>query len=284
MTVRDATALTAFSRCEQEGDYRYNRHFASARDEDAPHFGAILHTFRNEYFLREDADAAVSAAKDAWGAYTPADGEKRTWPLAETMMRAYAEHVGPPSARGFKVLAGEQPISDAASGYGGILDALIEVNGELAVDDLKSTGLFPSEAFSRQYEMSNQISGYLDLAEVATGKPVNQAWIEVWSIPRAAKPDWPNCFKRFGPIYYSASLRAELRTLRSNALALADQIQRGLHAPKMNPNACFRYNRLCPFFNACKSDPDIREAVIQSRLAAGEWVEKEWDFTKRGTE
>ena len=276
--------MASLARCQAEFDYRYNRHLTSARDEDAPHFGAILHVFRNAYFLREDADAAVQAAKDAWGNYAPEEGEKRTWALAEAMMRAYADVVGPPSARGFKVLMGEQPISDEAEGYGGILDALIEVNGELAVDDLKTTGLYPSEAFARQYELSNQLGGYLDLAERATGKACNQAWVEVWSIPRAAKPDWPNCFKRFGPIYYSATLRAEIRELRHAALAQAAALEHGTQAPRMQPGACFRFNRLCTFFAACKADADVREAVIASRLAAGEWVEKPWDFQHRGSE
>lgn len=52
----------------------------------------------------------------------------------------------------------------------------------------------------------------------------------------------------------------------------------------MNPGACFRYNKLCTFFDACKADVDVRAGVIQSRLASGMWVERTWNFTKRGNE
>ena len=286
MTVtRDATALASLARCEVEHDYRYNLHYASARDEDAPHFGSILHVGRNEYFLHEDAGAALQAMRDAWGAYVPEPGEHRTLELAIAMLAAYATNVGPPSARGFKVIAGEQAITSTTEAYGGVLDALIEINGELAVDDLKTTGLGPSDAFAKQYEFSAQIAGYLDLGEEATGKSLNQAWIETWFIPRAKAPDWSKCFKRFGPIYYEAGTRAVLRELRHKQLERADVIARGLASPRMNPSACFRYNRLCPFFDACKAaEPGLREGIIASRLATGQWVEKAWDFTKRGNE
>lgn len=282
MTTRDATALACLTRCEQEFEYRYVLDYAGSRDEDAPHFGSTLHVGRNVYYLREDLAAAVEAMRGFWGTYEAGDREKRTLVLAEAMMRGYAEQVGPPSRRGFRVLASEQVILSEEGTYGGILDALIEVNGEIAIDELKTTGLNPSTAFGLQYELSPQIGGYFDLGERAAGKRVAHAWIEVWHIPRAAKPKWAECFTRYGPIYYAPSLRAELREIRHYWLYMAEAIARGLQAPRMNPNACFRYNRLCPFFSACKADVDIRPAVIQSRLAAGEWVVKPWDFTKRG--
>ena len=283
MTItRDATALASLARCEAEFEYRYNLHYASARDEDAPHFGAILHVARNEYFLHEDAGAAIQAMRDAWGAYVPQEGEYRTLELAVAMFGAYAVNVGPPSARGFKVLAGEHAITSPTEAYGGVLDALIEVNGELCIDDLKTTGLGPSEAFARQYEMSAQVSGYIDLAEEELQRSVSSAWVETWVIPRAKAPDWSKCFKRYGPIYYSPELRAQMREIRHRQLERADVIARGLASPRMNPSACFRYNRLCPFFDACKgAEPGLREGIIQSRLATGQWVEKAWDFTKR---
>ena len=81
---------------------------------------------------------------------------------------------------------------------------------------------------------------------------------------------------------YGVELRAQMREIRHRQLERADVIARGLASPRMNPSACFRYNRLCPFFDACKgAEPGLREGIIQSRLATGQWVEKAWDFTKR---
>ena len=279
--IYDATELDCWQRCEQEAFYRHVQHLSGTRDQDAPHAGSTLHVFRNDYFLREDVDAAVQAAKDFWGAYVPAEGEKRTWALLEAMMRAYHEFQGPPSKRGIKVLLGEQPVISEAEQHGGRIDAIEEIGGEIAVDDLKTSSGAMSIAALEAFDHNEQIAGYLDRAEELVDRPVAHAWIEHWFISYRKGGPEPGDFKRHGPVYYSSELRAELREHRRWMIERAETLRRGLRASRKNPFACKRFNSACLFLPVCKADLAVREGIIQSRLATGQWVEKAWDFTKR---
>jgi hypothetical protein len=285
MTARiyDATALGSLSRCEREFWLRHCRDLTGTRDEDAPHFGQVLHVGRDVFFRTESVALALRAMYDAWGEYESEQDEKRTLKLALDMMAKYAETVGPPSKRGFTVLHGEQPIVNASEQHGGIVDAIEDVGGELAVDDLKTSAMAVSASAMSAYDHNEQLAGYLDRAEEFVGRPVAHAWVEFWFVSFRKEGPKAEDFKRYGPIYYSESLKAELRALRHRRIELAERLRTGRQAPEANPFACVRYNRLCTFFSACKADLDVREAVIASRLAAGEWVEKAWDFQHRGS-
>lgn len=279
--IYDATELDCLARCEEEHSRRYIQHITSGRDADATHAGSILHIGRNEYFLHEDANAAVAAMRDAWGDYVPGSTEKRTLDVMVTMMLAYHEYVGPPSKRGFKVLLGEQPVVNEREQHGGRIDAIEECQQEIIVDDLKTSAMSMSAAALASFDHNEQIAGYLDRAEELVGRPVACAYIESWFISFRKEGPKAEDFKRHGPIYYADELRAEFRTRRHEMIEHGEALRRGLRAPRKNPFACRRYNGACMFLPACKSNLDMREAVVQSRLQAGEWVEKEWDFTKR---
>ena len=151
--------------------------------------------------------------------------------------------------------------------------------------DLKTTGMYVTADWQRSFEHSQQVAIQLDVLEATLGEPLAGFWLDAIHIRRDGAPK-PDDFSRYGPVAYSAELRAELREHRRRKAARAFDLRQYVNMyPEMvtkSPSACVRFNRLCPYFDVCHLDPKDREAKIAIALEKGELKEEIWNPKERG--
>ena len=180
-------------------------------------------------------------------------------------------------------------------GFCGVVDRVKQHESGLVVKDLKSTGLYVGEAWGAQWAQSAQAAGYLDLAEVTLNGGVLAStvsveprgafavtgfWAEAIHVDRRGYPKKED-FHEFGPFYYSAALREELRHVRTQAILRANELVAEPERAQKRTHSCFRFNSLCSLFRYCVSDPAEREARYEMALASGELVRRKWNPQQR---
>src|SRR2546429_350288 len=90
----------------------------------------------------------------------------------------------------WELVLNERYLESARLGYCGIVDRVVRWRGygKLYVSDLKTTGLYLSDAWPRSFAHSARIAGYLDLAEEALGEPLAGVFVDAIHLNRKGVP------------------------------------------------------------------------------------------------
>jgi len=306
----DFTQLDALSRCEVEFSYRYQQHLQRATPDASAHFGSAVHAGVRALFdgkpagTYEDEKDALFAVSEAW-----ADGcasEKKpylTLQYAHEVVKMYAKiygvggreadaldrvtgtdsgvHTQPVTSSPFSLVLNEHYLEWPERSLCGIVDRVVRsrVDGQFYVMDLKTTGLYLSQAWFEQWRHSLQAAIYLDLVERAlfdqSAEPVAGFWVDAIHVDRRGYPK-PEDFMRVGPFGYSPALRSELRGVVDVLVRRAQDLDQAAYEPLKNPRNCYRYNSLCSFFQFCTLEPADRADAMAMSVASGELVQEEW--------
>src|SRR5213080_3462696 len=219
-TYADHTQLACAERCEREFVYRYVQHWRSARLDASASFGQLVHDLVRQLYLGSaisDAPALGSALLDERKPHlTPA--------YATAIARMYASLYFPLTE--WTLVFNERYLESARLGSCGIVDRVVrwQGDGKLYVSDLKTTGLYISDAWLSSFAHSAQMAGYLDLAEEALGEPLAGVWVDAIHVNRKGKPERKD-FIRHGPLEYPLGLRDELRRERVERSARASVLR-----------------------------------------------------------
>jgi hypothetical protein len=191
----------------------------------------------------------------------------------------------------FELVLNEHYLEAPERSLCGIVDRVVrnKNDGQLYVCDLKTTGLSLSQAWFEQWRHSLQAAIYLDLVEhhfakfvesKVAAQPVAGFWVDAIHLDRRGYPKREN-FMRVGPFPYSAALREELRDVVDHLILRASQLEHGDQDPLKNPRSCSRYNSLCSYFQFCTLDPQDRADAVRMGLSSGDFVEEQWEPSKR---
>src|SRR5207302_2153779 len=101
----------------------------------------------------------------------------------------------------WELVLNERYLESARLGYCGIVDRVVrwKGDGKLYVSDLKTTGLYLSDAWLGSFGHSAQMAGYLDLAEEALGEPLAGVFVDAIHLNRKGVPKRED-FMRHGPL------------------------------------------------------------------------------------
>lgn len=277
----DNTALTALDRCEQEYVWRHVRHLAAPAS-PAAHFGQVVHAGIRA--LYDDADPE-QAVRDAWGvpelvAEMLAGGKKAhlTVELALQYVWLYHQEWMQPERMFTCVWNEGYAESETECGFPDRCVRSLN-DGLLYACDLKTTGMYPTAAWMRSFEHSQQVAMQLDILEATLKQPIAGFWLDAMHIGKG-RPVAAHLM-RHGPMVYSAALRAELRAQRALKAQRANDLQQYPQAALKSPSACVRYNSLCPYFDICQADVDRRDTLVQIALERGTLREDRWQPSKR---
>lgn len=281
----DFTSLDALARCEQEWSYHYQQHLASPTPDASAHFGMAVHAGVRALFddlpagTYEDEKDALFAVSEAW-ADGCANAKKPylTLKYAHEVVKMYATQHMP--NKQFELVMNEHYLAFPERYLDGIVDRVVrsKADEQLYVMDLKTTGLYLSQAWFEQWRHSLQAAIYLDLVEHELEAPlVAGFWADAIHVDRRGYPK-PEDFMRVGPFLYSDSLRQELRFVVSELVRQAQELDRKAsgRVPIKNPRSCFRFNQLCSFFRYCTTDKADRADAVAMSVASGELVAEEW--------
>src|SRR5207302_1306577 len=231
----DHTQLACAERCEREFVYRYVQHWRSARLDASASFGQLVHDLVRQLYLGSaisDVPALGSALLDERKPHlTPA--------YATAIARMYASLYFPLTE--WTLVLNERYLESARLGSCGIVDRVVrwQGDGKLYVSDLKTTGLYISDAWLGSFAHSAQLAGYMDLVEEACGEPVAGAWVDAIHLNRKGIPVRDD-FVRHGPLVYTAGVRAELGRERAQRSARLNILRSAPHLALKSANACFR--------------------------------------------
>jgi hypothetical protein len=307
MTLRlwDHTALDWLARCEEEFVRRVVQKLDSPVPDASRLFGQAIHLGVSLVWGGRDGR---TAAADYWTQACAGDEGRYGELLAQQKPYLTAEYVAkvvemyakeyPESARG-ELLLNESYLEWPEQRICGVVDRVVRrpADSGVVVRDLKTTGLYVSEKWARQWAHNLQTgSFYLDLAEHeldkdaaawrtggsfgAQGPRVETVWIDAIHVDRRGYPKSDD-FHMFGPFHYSPAMRAELRGVRARLIARADYLLEHPEDAQKEPRSCFRYNNLCTFFPYCILDPQDRSARYEMARMSGELEEREWNPKER---
>ncbi len=205
-----------------------------------------------------------------------AQDERRSLKHALTLLARYAHHYHPEHLAlldyetKFTARLGVTPKGDEVF-FRGTLDGLLED----AVLERKTTGWIDN--YSRNVNPNDQATGYVWLAQQATGRPISRVVYDVISTQgygrtkgaMSSRPAaWGIYTKPEKLFFRTETHRTEDQLLRWREGVLADsaQIIDTIRQAKANepvtqhaPKACHDYNTPCPFLALCQSPKSLRE-------------------------
>lgn len=306
--VLDNTTAAGFRRCFRYGQHRFREHLVPPLTPSALNFGAAIHRGIEMFYLGKSKDEAISAALSAWRPQEAPIEEKREWRtpsnLADLLLTIFQQEPIPilndPSGKPLLEIEGLFPLTDKNESpglysllesldysnlcYAFIIDAIAMIYDQIYIVDHKTTSMvggergepaFIRQSYFEQYRPHAQTQGYCWGISRFLGKSVNNVLINALGIhsKRIESPNFSSkdyfCFSRF-TINYS---NEEIEEWRKGMIQLAQQI---LLAEKsnffrQNPDACFLFNRRCPYLVLCSQPPALRDTLKSKLFLRDEW-------------
>jgi len=274
--IWDNSTISCFQTCRRKYYYQYVRHLQPAMKSAPLIFGTAIHDALDCYYKNKDKDVGIiEAVKLFKSSYSTPEGESlRTVENGVKMLTWYSiKYKGEPFTvygkpeEGFVFFIGELL-------YGGRLDLPVEWDGQLWIMEHKTTTRLGASYFN-QYELDKQITGYIIALEEYSGRKCSGAIINVlepWKDVKrvSAKTKKPEDHFLRKPISKSEDLK---QRFRYNVQAIVRDIlwceQHGEFQEAEKKEACFYYNRDCPFLQLCQYGEN--ERVIKRDYIVKKW-------------
>lgn len=278
----DNTALACYMECPRRYYYSMVLH---RRREGLPSpaiaYGSAWHkAMETHYKTNGDRDEVRMAVLDAWEDHDRPD-DHRT--LARVLLEydRYVEHWGLPEAETARTVGWpHQPLVEistelswpgAAHPYAGKIDRIIEMNGQIFVEDHKTSSRKPD---FRQFEMSNQMMGYAYMAQLITGRAISGVRINAHTV---LKND--SSFERHIISYSQERLKAWAENYNCWIARIEDDMAAVKSAYPEQAAGAFPYNfvacagkyGMCAYTSVCSQDPRIRQRVLEMDFAVNPW-------------
>lgn len=181
----DNTALAAWMRCPREFLYGMLLHRRKSGPPRPPlAYGTTWHKIlETHYKTGGDKSAVVAEAIRSWQPHENPDDHRtleRALKCYEQYLKAFGEHDAEGRTWGKTVGFPAQPVVEiptelwwegALHPYTGKIDRIVDVQGMYIVEDHKTTSAL-GKTFFRQFDPSNQMMGYVWLAQQLTGLPI----------------------------------------------------------------------------------------------------------------
>src|SRR5256712_2833911 len=285
MKLFDFTQLDCLARCEAEYGYRYQQRLARAEPDASAFFGQVVHVgVRNLFAGTHEPDGLA----ETWGEFVaPPKKAHLTLRYAQEIVEMYAAQHFP--SKQFDLVLNEHYLEQPERSLCGIVDRVVrsKADGQFYVMDLKTTGLYLSQAWFEQWRHSLQAAIYLDLVEQhyapfehSDAACVAGFWVDAIHVNRRGYPK-PEDFMRVGPFGYSRELRSELRDVVDALVERAKELEQWPGGALKNPRSCWRYNNLCSYFQFCTLNVQDRADAVKMALLSGDFVESAWEPANR---
>ena len=294
----DNTKLSAWQNCEQQGDYAHGYEGTGIIPKEpsvALAFGLGFHAMADAWcnqWLRgeNDIEKQHAAFIQEWERELPVELreslelklDKHSVTNAKRLFQAYCDKF-PPTLykpveveRPFRFLLGELPSGDEIY-WTGILDRIVEFQGETYFLELKTSSRRIDENWLRQFQVSSQLRGYIWAGQQIIGKEFAGAIIH--GVEKGAIPKTDRGKRSISEMLGASIVEVSPQLIekwRVNTLHKIEAIQAAEAAGSYIQNlgdACNAYNFSgCPYRQLCGNPKEIRERLIES-----EYVKRVWN-------
>lgn len=280
----DATMLAALLQCPERFRLRYLQGYAFDGDSWPLIAGQAMHTALHRWFAEPTSNlgAAQVALRAAWPQpyrLQPTVPKLQKYSLGafELLLERYAEQ-WPREEDDFDVIANEAYIEATLTtvagveyGFHGIRDRKIRKHedGQLYVMDSKTTGLYLTEDYKKDFELSPQLRAYVGM-ELINGEDVVGAYIDAIHIGNTDKTV-PFC--RFKVLFPDWAISQWAREVEM-ALRLLDvygEADRRWPQFGAATGACRGFGARCPAWELCVMDPASAETEAGLRWRVERW-------------
>lgn len=304
--VIDATLLKKYSACQKAFDYFNNQHVVAKQKKAAPSFGIAMHegiaTFRNHKKAgcryQESLDAGMKALLTAYKKHMPPESlqevmqdDKRSPANALRIFEGYCQHYEPmalkfhhvevPFAMHIGQVSSPTPNSletvyvprDVV--YVGIIDAVLEMQGRIYVNDLKSTAWSISQNWLDGFQMDQGLIGYTVAARELLGIDTQHALVHgIWiqSPPKSGKGKPLDEYFHTKELYWD---QPQLDEWHQNTL---NKVQEIVTKQTTNGPWIMDYGQNCGAFSGCDyrplcwSTPAARNQLISMDYIKAIWT------------
>jgi hypothetical protein len=270
--VWDNSTISCFQTCRRKYYFRHVLHLQPKIKGTALLFGSAIHEGLDTYYITKDVEKAVDSFR---ANYQDREGDEiRTLAIGEKLLRTYAKkYANEPFTPIDKPEEGFVfPIGDIL--YGGRMDLPVDWDGQLWVVEHKTTTRLTGSYFD-QFELDKQITGYIVGIEEYYGRKCTGCVLNVmepWKEPirKTSKTKAP--FDHFlrKAIQRSTALKDRFKY---NVQCIVRDIlwceENNEFQEAEKKEACFYYNRPCPFLNLCIYGAD--EKFIKRDYIVSKW-------------
>ena len=274
--IWDNSTISCFQTCRRKYYWQYVRHLRPAVKGTPLIFGSAIHDALDCYYKSEDREKSiVDAVKLFKESYTTPEGDMlRTvengvkllsWYSVKYKNEPFKVHGKP--EEGFVFFIGDIL-------YGGRLDLPVVWDDQLWIMEHKTTTRLGASYFD-QFELDKQITGYIIALEEYSGRKCSGAiinvlepWKEVKRVTAKTKQPEDHFLRK--PITKSQHLKDRFRY---NVQAIVRDIkwceENNEFQEAEKKEACFYYNRNCPFLQLCQYGEN--ERVIKRDYVVEKW-------------
>lgn len=273
----DNTALADFMTCPRKyyyGMVLHRRLALGVGRSPALIYGTAWHrAMELHYKTNGQRDMVVLGIYQAWEDHGKQD-DHRTVERCIIEYDNYVERWGLPSEESSKTLGyPTNPLVEVSVNaewegclypYAGKIDRIFEENGQLYVEDHKTTSQM-GDYYFHQFALSNQMMGYAWLGKQITGRDIAGVRINAHAIYKRES--------KFARHVLSFSAR-RLQEWADNYNRWVERVRAAYQTNDFpgNYNACSGKYGMCQFASVCSMPPQLRQNVLEE-----EYVEKVWN-------
>lgn len=270
----DNTALAVYMECPKKYEYSMVLHRKRTGAENpALIYGTTWHKLLELYYKGATIEQCILGAAHVWKEHGKLD-DHRTFDRAVLEFENYRARWGatPDREDGQTVGWPDAPIVEvsvnalwdgALHPYAGKIDRIIELQGQLFVEDHKTTSQMGSYYF-QQFELSNQMMGYAFITRHLTGR-----WIAGVRINAHAVLKRESKFAREIITFSKDRLEDWSRNYNSWVPRIEASYTAG-DFPR-NFNACAGKYGQCTYATVCAVSPRIRDRVLEQEFIVKPW-------------
>lgn len=270
--THDNTMMEDADRCLRLYHFRHREGLRPKGGAPPLNYGKLIHDALDTWYNTWDYDATLKTIMDA--DYEDPIDDFRTKERALRKIVDYIEFYGKEESW----LGGPDSViltetafnlEDPNDGFrwGGVVDLLVEYNGELWVMDHKTTSRFGASWFD-QFENSSQMAGYVWAASQLHGSPVAGVLINCIVTHKVPKPAAKQLHRQ--PLYFPEWKIEEWKAMRSNDYHNLAKAQEAERFPPRWHSCVNKYGK-CPFFQVCRANPQAREHLIEEFYEYDPW-------------
>lgn len=271
----DNTAMSAYNRCPRLYDYSMRQHMRSkGSPSPALAFGKLWHTMLEwHYKSNGDSQVVIDKALKAGIDHDHPD-DYRTVERAVLEYGKYVKHFGMPSEEQYTTFGyPDSPLIEIATSvandallypYTVKIDRFIERDGEIYVEDYKTTSRWESNFF-KKFKLDNQMRGYAFAGGLIAGRPIAGVRVNVLV---CRKND--SQFEREVITYTPEQLDEWLENYNTTVSSIQRAYLDGFRA-NFTDGACSGKYGLCQYFGACTIRKGLRQQVLERDFEYNPW-------------
>jgi hypothetical protein len=296
--IIDATMISTFRSCEEKYRLRMKELWTSKTNNGAIGSGLAFHEGGAIYRKLRKAGKSVeesyngglyilrqSYAREMPPAFTdqfaPCPDERRSLPNLERIFEAWCQYealqnytyhyIEESGGLILGTIERKDKIVDII--YSIIIDAVVEQQGCLFVDDIKTTTMYITQALKDSYRLSQQIRGYVVGAAELLRKEIYGGLISLVWFQKQPKTSGKAVSEYFHsvPVTFSPE---QLSEWRDNTLLTVNRIldcEESNQWQKDFGDSCKSYNG-CTFKEVCWSNPSSREPILKMDFEKATWT------------